>query len=45
MLTADITSSGFSGSSADKESTRNAGDPGLIPSLGSSSRERNGSPL
>ena len=45
MLTACITSSGFPGSSADKESTCNAGDPGLIPRLGSSSREGNGSPL
>ena len=36
MLTAYITSSGFPGSSADKESTCNAGDPDLIPGSGRS---------
>ena len=33
--------SGFSGSSADKESASNAGDPGSIPGLGRSPGERN----
>ena len=36
---------GFSGSSAGKESTCNAGDLGLIPRLGRSSGEGNGYPL
>ena len=36
---------GFPGSSAGKESTRNAGDPGLIPELGRSAREEIGYPL
>ena len=36
---------GFSGSSAGKESARNAGDLGLIPKLGRSSGEGNGYPL
>ena len=35
----------FSGSSDGKESTCNAGDLGLIPGLGRSPGERNGSPL
>ena len=33
---------GFLGSSAGKESACNVGDPGLIPGLGSSPRERTG---
>ena len=36
---------GFPGSSADKESTCNAGDPGLIPGWESSSGEGIGYPL
>ena len=36
---------GFPDSSAGKESTCNAGDPGLIPGLGRSPEEENGSPL
>ena len=36
---------GFPGNSADKKSAYNAGDPGLIPELGSSPREGNGDPL
>ena len=36
---------GFPGSSDDKESTCNAGDPGLIPGSGRSPGERNGNPL
>ena len=36
---------GFPGSSAVKESARNAGDPGLIPGSGRSSGERTGYPL
>ena len=36
---------GFLGSSAGKESTCNAGDPGLIPGSGRSPRERIGYPL
>ena len=36
---------GFPGSSAVKESARNAGDPGLIPELGRSAREEIGYPL
>ena len=36
---------GFLGSSAGKESTCNAGDPGLIPGLGRSSGEGIGYPL
>ena len=36
---------GFSGSSAGVESTCNAGDPGSIPGLGSSSGEGIGYPL
>ena len=36
---------GFPGGSAGKESTCNAGDLGLIPGLGRSPGERNGSPL
>ena len=36
---------GFSGGSDDKESTFNAGDPGLIPESGRSPRNRNGYPL
>ena len=39
------TSLGFSGNSAGKESTCNAGDPGLIPGSGSSPGERIGYPL
>ena len=35
-------SGGFLGSSAGKESACNAGEPGLIPGLGSSPRERIG---
>ena len=35
----------FPGSSAGKESTSNAGDPGLIPGLGRSPGEGNGYPL
>ena len=35
---------GFPGGSVGKESTCNAGDPGLIPWLGRSPGERNGSP-
>ena len=36
---------GFPGSSGCKESACNAGDPGLVPGLGKSPGERNGSPL
>ena len=36
---------GFPGSSAGKESTSNAGDPGSIPGLGKSPGERIGYPL
>ena len=36
---------GFPGSSAGKESTCNAGDPGLIPGSGSSTGEGIGYPL
>ena len=36
---------GFPGGSDGKESTYNAGDPGLIPGLGRSPREGNGNPL
>ena len=36
---------GFPGSSAGKESARNAGDPGLIPGLGRSAGEGIGYPL
>ena len=36
---------GFPGSSAGKESTCNAGDPGLIPGLGRSPGEGTGYPL
>ena len=36
---------GMGGSSAGKESTSNAGDPGLIPGLGRSPGEGNGYPL
>ena len=36
---------GFPGSSDSKESTYNAGDPGLIPGLGRSPGEGNGYPL
>ena len=39
------TLSGFSGSSAGKESTCNAGDPGSIPGLGRSSGKGIGYPL
>ena len=35
----------ISGGLDGKESTRNAGDPGSIPGLGSSPGEGNGSPL
>ena len=36
---------GFSGLSDGKESACNAGDPGLIPGLGTSPREGNGNPF
>ena len=36
---------GFPGDSDGKESTCNAGDPGLIPQLGRSQGEGNGNPL
>ena len=36
---------GFPGGSGCKESACNAGDPGLVPGLGKSLGERNGSPL
>ena len=36
---------GFSGGSADKESTCNAGDPGLTPGWGRSPGEGNDNPL
>ena len=36
---------GFPSSSDGKESTRNAGDPGLIPGSGRSPGEGNGNPL
>ena len=36
---------GFSGNSADKESTCNAGDASSIPRLGRSAGEGNGNPL
>ena len=36
---------GFPGGSEGKESSCNAGDPGLIPGLGRSAGERNGYPL
>ena len=36
---------GFPGGSDGKESTCNAGEPDLIPGLGRSAREGNGSPL
>ena len=39
------TLSGFSGSSAGKESTCNAGDPGSIPGSGRSAGEGKGNPL
>ena len=35
---------GFPGGSDNKQSTYNAGDPGLIPGLGGYSREENGNP-
>ena len=35
----------FPSGSDSKESSCNAGDPGLIPRLGKSSEERNGNPL
>ena len=35
----------FPGGSDDKESTCNAGDPGLMPGLGRSPGEANGNPL
>ena len=38
-------SKGFPGGLVSKESTCNAGDPGLIPGLGISLGERNGNPL
>ena len=38
-------SKGFPNSSAGKESTCNAGDPGLVPGSGSSTGERIGYPL
>ena len=37
--------SGFPGTSADKESSCNAGDPGLIPGLGRAPGEGIGHPL
>ena len=40
-----ITGSSFPGSSGGKESTCNAGDPGLIPGLGRSPGKGNGYPL
>ena len=40
-----IVFAGFPGSSAGKESTCNAGDPGLIPGLGRSTGEGTGYPL
>ena len=40
-----IADSGFPGSSAGKESTFNAGDPGLIPGLGRSPGGGHGNPL
>ena len=36
---------GLPGGSDSKESTRNVGDPGLIPGLGRSPGEGNGNPL
>ena len=36
---------GFPGGSVSKETTCNAGDPGLIPGLGRSLGEGNGNPL
>ena len=36
---------GFPGGSEGKASAYNVGDPGLIPGLGRSPRERNGNPL
>ena len=39
MYTLPCVKWGFPGSSADKESTCNVGDPGLIPGLGRSSEE------
>ena len=36
---------GFPGSSADKKSTCNAGDPGLIPGMGRSAGEGIGYPV
>ena len=36
---------GFSGGSDGKESSCNAGDPGMIPGLGRSTGEGNGNPL
>ena len=36
---------GFPGGSDDKESVCNGGDPGSVPGLGRSPRERNGNPL
>ena len=41
----DIYTLGFSGGSDSKESTCNAGDPGLIPGSGRSAGENNGYPL
>ena len=40
-----ITQLGFPGGSVGKESAYNEGDPGLIPGLGRSPGEGNGSPL
>ena len=40
-----MSSEGFPGSSVDKESACNAGDPGSIPRLGRSPGEGNGKPL
>ena len=42
VITFDL---GFPGSPAGKESSCNAGDPGLIPGSGRSARERIGYPL
>ena len=45
LLACDLVTGGFPGSSAGKESSCNAGDPGLIPGLGCSPEEGTGYPL
>ena len=45
IWTFSVINQGFPGSSAGKESTCNAGDPGSIPGSGRSAGERRGYPL